>query len=265
MSDEKPLTEEELQILIGAYAPFSLKERAANEIRVLHIRLTEVEKEQAVTLGVGDGRGQLFVHGSYDAIKECQRKLFERDRLATEFEEMRKAASQWSIQVVDLEKERDRLASDNATLSKTLTSLREGRDRLAKELDEMKGTMEMFKEAAREVGEERDLARAGESAWKQDAEVNRQGYLQEMRRAEELQAEVSVLKGQVLGEVGARLRLDGELKAAEQKVAEQAKTIEALKGIILENIDNPRTTTPDSERGRKWYEKARAALKEVGK
>jgi hypothetical protein len=33
------------------------------------------------SLGVGDGTGQLFVHGDYESIKACQAIILERDRL----------------------------------------------------------------------------------------------------------------------------------------------------------------------------------------
>jgi hypothetical protein len=43
-----------------------------------------MEKDQ-ITLAVGNGNGNLFVHGNYDAIKACQNIIFERDRLIREF------------------------------------------------------------------------------------------------------------------------------------------------------------------------------------
>jgi hypothetical protein len=34
-----------------------------------------------MTLGVGDGSGQLFVNGDYDSIKTAQEKLMQREKL----------------------------------------------------------------------------------------------------------------------------------------------------------------------------------------
>lgn len=41
------------------------------------------------TLGVGDGSGQMFVHGSYDAIKLLQTKLFKYEKFVSEHEDQK--------------------------------------------------------------------------------------------------------------------------------------------------------------------------------
>lgn len=43
-----------------------------------------------MTLGVGDGSGQLLVHGDYDSIKTAQRKLFQRAEALTALEAIAK-------------------------------------------------------------------------------------------------------------------------------------------------------------------------------
>jgi hypothetical protein len=43
-------------------------------------------RDMAVSMGVGRGDGQLFVYGSYEAIKAVQAIVLERDRLASDFE-----------------------------------------------------------------------------------------------------------------------------------------------------------------------------------
>lgn len=60
-----------------------LKENELLKEQALQMRL-EINKAKQqipdgwVTIGVGDGTGQLFLHGPHDAIKECQRKLLSR-------------------------------------------------------------------------------------------------------------------------------------------------------------------------------------------
>jgi hypothetical protein len=49
------------------------------------------EDDRELTLGVGDGSGQLFVHGSYDAIKRTQQIIFEREQLSRDVDLLREA------------------------------------------------------------------------------------------------------------------------------------------------------------------------------
>lgn len=51
-------------------------DEAALALRAAEARLAAAERERAATLGVGDGRGQLFVHGTHEAIKSCQALIF---------------------------------------------------------------------------------------------------------------------------------------------------------------------------------------------
>jgi hypothetical protein len=47
--------------------------------------------DRELTLGVGDGSGKLFVHGSYDAIKRTQQIIFEYERLSRDVDLLREA------------------------------------------------------------------------------------------------------------------------------------------------------------------------------
>ncbi|MBH3164577.1 hypothetical protein I5N01_05490 [Serratia marcescens] len=44
-------------------------------------RIAELEAKTAMTMGVGDGGGSLFVHGDYDSIKAAQHIVFENESL----------------------------------------------------------------------------------------------------------------------------------------------------------------------------------------
>ena len=46
---------------------------------------------QNISLGVGDGTGQLFVHGDHASISACQQKLLELERMRAENEALREA------------------------------------------------------------------------------------------------------------------------------------------------------------------------------
>lgn len=46
---------------------------------------------QNISLGVGDGAGQLFVHGDHASISACQQKLLELERMRAENEALREA------------------------------------------------------------------------------------------------------------------------------------------------------------------------------
>lgn len=49
----------------------------------------ELTKATQVSLGVGNGSGNLFVHGSFEAIKTCQEKLLLMEELKAEVERLR--------------------------------------------------------------------------------------------------------------------------------------------------------------------------------
>ena len=48
---------------------------SAATVAELRAEVERLRSEWQASLGVGDGSGQLIVHGKYDSIKECQRKL----------------------------------------------------------------------------------------------------------------------------------------------------------------------------------------------
>lgn len=61
------------------------KQQAAilSDIQETITRITQVQ------LGVGNGDGQLFVYGDHSSIKECQRKLIEREEFRNQAEKLR--------------------------------------------------------------------------------------------------------------------------------------------------------------------------------
>lgn len=71
-------------------------------IKELEQQLAAKDAEMQVSIGVGDGTGSLFVHGSYDAVKTVQAKLLElesvRRQLAAKEEELERAGSAPAVQ-----------------------------------------------------------------------------------------------------------------------------------------------------------------------
>lgn len=100
---EKRIAELEGQLQSG-FTPEALaqEERAENAEQ----RVAELEAKTAMTMGVGSGNGNLFVHGDYDSIKAAQAIVLEneslRAKLATpvRLPDMRQSSSgdryQWS-------------------------------------------------------------------------------------------------------------------------------------------------------------------------
>lgn len=52
-----------------------------NQLREQQEKMDELRAKTSVTMGVGNGDGQLFVHGDYDSIKAAQAIVMERDKL----------------------------------------------------------------------------------------------------------------------------------------------------------------------------------------
>jgi hypothetical protein len=69
--------------LAGAYL------RAEGDAKVMTQEVKRLMGQMRVSLGVGSGRGNLFVHGDFDSIHEVQRKLLEREELRCEVERLR--------------------------------------------------------------------------------------------------------------------------------------------------------------------------------
>ena len=75
-----------MSTVLMPYDRYKEAEKALAENAILRERLAAAERERdelrlktAMTLGVGEGSGQLFVHGDYESIKACQRIIFERE------------------------------------------------------------------------------------------------------------------------------------------------------------------------------------------
>ena len=86
---------------------------SADAIDALYAPLRdEVERLRqmtSVSLGVGDGLGQLFVHGDYDSIKECQSKLLERGTLREEHARLQGDMQAMILTLAKLSREHARL------------------------------------------------------------------------------------------------------------------------------------------------------------
>jgi len=65
------------------------RDEANRAVVTLNAECNSLRDKMAVTMGVGDGSGQLFVHGDYESIKAAQRILDERSALAKELDEAR--------------------------------------------------------------------------------------------------------------------------------------------------------------------------------
>jgi hypothetical protein len=53
----------------------------AEEVTGYVAKIHELQNKMSVTIGVGDGSGELFVHGDYDSVKRVQSIIFENERL----------------------------------------------------------------------------------------------------------------------------------------------------------------------------------------
>lgn len=72
---------------------------------------TPVDADASIcTLGVGDGTGSLFVHGSYEAIKRVQEIIFENERLRACFDWANGAAEKGWLPAQEVRKLRAQLA-----------------------------------------------------------------------------------------------------------------------------------------------------------
>jgi len=70
----------------------------------------------AVTMGVGSGGGNLFVHGDYDSIKAAQDIVLERDKLRAELDEWKDVAEAHAVAADEAEDHADELAKALAEL-----------------------------------------------------------------------------------------------------------------------------------------------------
>ena len=72
----------------------------------------EVNNEHECTIGVGDGDGQLFVHGSYEAVKRVQSLFLSISSLKRERDEERSRMCAIKKQLEGVVAERDHLRDD---------------------------------------------------------------------------------------------------------------------------------------------------------
>lgn len=57
---------------------------AEANVKRLEVENDRLRKLMSTTIGMGDGGGNLYVHGDYDSIKAVHRLVSERDELANE-------------------------------------------------------------------------------------------------------------------------------------------------------------------------------------
>ena len=61
-----------------------------SDFQKLQAKYEELRTKTSVSLGVGDGNGNLFVHGDYESIKRVQALIFECEQLRKDAERYRK-------------------------------------------------------------------------------------------------------------------------------------------------------------------------------
>lgn len=66
---------------------FGVYVRLLDDLNVL-MEVEDDSKDTNITIGVGDGTGQLFVHGNYESIKILQEKLLELEKLRQYFNDI---------------------------------------------------------------------------------------------------------------------------------------------------------------------------------
>lgn len=91
----------------------------ASETGTAADRLAALENERNVSMGIGDGSGQRFVYGTYEAIKAAQAVVLRKEALEAELaESLQKIADlraisnvngDWTLKVKALEAENQRL------------------------------------------------------------------------------------------------------------------------------------------------------------
>ncbi|MGP1191372.1 hypothetical protein ACJ8JY_03535 [Serratia sp. CY54039] len=91
---EKRIAELEGQLQSG-FTPEALaqEERAENAEQ----RVAELEAKTAMTMGVGSGNGNLFVHGDYDSIKAAQAIVLENESLRAKLATPVRLPKRWDI------------------------------------------------------------------------------------------------------------------------------------------------------------------------
>lgn len=77
------------QLTINPYTGACLSKDGVTKLRD-HLN-TVLGETPPITMGVGDGTGNLFVHGDYESIKVLQGKLIELEDLRVELDRLKKA------------------------------------------------------------------------------------------------------------------------------------------------------------------------------
>lgn len=72
----------------AARAAYAEVEALRAEIEALRAEVERLKSMAAVTMGVGSGDGNLFVHGDYDSIKAAQALVLRAERLAEALREL---------------------------------------------------------------------------------------------------------------------------------------------------------------------------------
>ena len=63
------------------------------ELRRLHTEVERLRSMTAMTMGIGRGDGNLFVHGDYDSIKAAQSLVFRAERMKKALKDIRSLSS----------------------------------------------------------------------------------------------------------------------------------------------------------------------------
>ena len=66
---------------------------AIDEIEALQAEVERLKSMTAVTMGIGMGDGNLFVHGDYESIKVVQSRLFSAERMEKALKDVRSLSS----------------------------------------------------------------------------------------------------------------------------------------------------------------------------
>lgn len=89
---------------------------AMNSVAELLEEIDALWAERGITMGVGDGSGQLFVHGNYESIKACQNIILERDEVINESKYLEQERKGNRDALEHCRQERNQLKAENANL-----------------------------------------------------------------------------------------------------------------------------------------------------
>ncbi len=107
----------------------------------MQMKIDELRAKTAVTCGVGDGSGQLLVHGDYDSIKQVQHLIFEVERLRKEVSVQRAGADAWKFKHDQIKADRAACWAEFKALVKSST---DNEKYLNEQLDSLKSNAERY-------------------------------------------------------------------------------------------------------------------------